>query len=70
MPPMPAAFDRFQLRKRLLKLTGGEGLFDIMPRGCTSGSFKASEIHDYLPGVFIIWAIADLRVIVSECFCP
>ena len=33
---------RFQWRKRLLKFTWGEGLFDLLPRGCTCGSFWAS----------------------------
>ena len=47
---MPSGPAHFQLEKRLLKFTRGEGLFDLLPRGCMCGSLvvnNVSENHDY-----------------------
>ena len=57
---------RLVLRKRLLKFTRGNDLFDLLPQSGACGSCRASEIHSCFPGVPIAFATADLRVLLSE----
>ena len=57
---------RIELRKRLLRLSGGEGLFDLLPRGGLCGLCRALDIHDCIPGVLITHATADLRILWNE----
>ena len=56
----------FELRKRLLKFTGGECLFDLLPWGGMCGLCKASVMHDCFHGVLITFATADLHILLNE----
>ena len=63
LPPCPLSVEKAPDDIHLV-----EGLIDLLPWGCTFGSFMTSLIHYYIPRVSTTFATAELRVHMNECW--